>query len=99
MTLAKRYVLFLAEEDISEPEKKSLRATIERRHPGDKLIEVQGNPRALIVKTTNELAMFLRDQGAPVIGGKKLTPLLTSGAVGNLKRRASEAATNGQVHE
>jgi len=79
---------------------KMLRSAVERRHPGDRLIEVQGNPRAVIVKTTNEFApSFRTDEGAPTIGGKRLTAVLTSGAVGNLKRRAAGAGTNGQVHE
>jgi hypothetical protein len=98
--MSKRYVLLVAEAAISEPQRKMLRSIIERRHPGDKLIEVQGNPRAVIVKTTNGIApSFRTEEGAPVIGGRKLTAVLTSGAVVNLKRRAAEAATNGQVHE
>jgi hypothetical protein len=98
--VSKRYVLLVADSELSEHEMKMLRSVIERRHPGDKLIEVQGNPRAVIVKTTNEVApSFRTTEGAATIGGKKLTAVLTSGAVGNLKRRAAGAATNGQVHE
>lgn len=98
--MSKRYVLLVADEDISESERKVLRTVIERRHPGDRLIEIPGNPRAVIVRTTNEVApSFRADGGAPTAGGKRLTPVLTSGGVGNLKRRAAEAATNGQVHE
>jgi len=33
------------------------------------------------------------------VGGKKLRPVLTSGAIGNLKRKVTEAEANGQVHE
>ncbi len=97
--MSKRYVLLVADWAISESEKKTLRSIIERRHPGDKLIEVQENPRAVIVKTTNEIAPSFRAEGAPTIGGRRLTAVLTSGAVGNLKKRAAEAASNGQVHE
>jgi hypothetical protein len=98
--MSKRYVLLVADAAISESDRKVLRSVIERRHPGDKLIEVQGNPRAVIVRTTNDVApSFRTEDGAPFIGGRKLTAVLTSGAVGNLKRRAAEAATNGQVHE
>ena len=98
--MPKRYVLLVADRAISEPEMGVLRAAVERRHPGDKVIEVQGNPRAVIVRTTNEVAPSFRTAGgAPSVGGKKLKAVLTSGAIGNLKRRAVEAATNGQVHE
>ena len=98
--MSKRYVLLIADGAISEPERKMLRSIIERRHQGDKLIEVQGNPRAVIVRTTNEVApSFRTEEEALNIGGKRLTSVLTSGAVGNLKRRAAEAETNGQVHE
>ena len=98
--MSKRYVLLVSDAAISEPERKMLKSVIERRHPGDKLIEVPGNLRAVIVKTTNDVApSFRTEEGAPTIGGKRLTAVLTSGAVGNLKRRAAGAATNGQVHE
>jgi hypothetical protein len=98
--MSKRYVLLVSDAAISEPQKKTLKSVIERRHPGDKLIEIPGNPRAVIVKTTNDIApSFRTDDGAPTIGGKKLTAVLTSGAVGNLKRRAAGATPNGQVHE
>ncbi|MDG7008205.1 MAG: hypothetical protein JRN06_08165 [Nitrososphaerota archaeon] len=98
--MPKRYVLLVADAAITQPERKALQSVIERRHPGDRVIEVQGNPRAVIVKTTNEVApSFRTTEGAPTVGGKRLTAVLTSGAVGNLKRRAAEAATNGQVHE
>jgi hypothetical protein len=98
--MAKRYVLFLADEDLSAAERKELRRTLEERYPGAKVIEVERNPRAIILKTTNAVAPLLRVPGAePSVGGKKLKPVLTSGAVGNLKRRASEGRANGQVHE
>ncbi|HUH82710.1 MAG TPA: hypothetical protein VLX33_02385 [Nitrososphaerales archaeon] len=98
--MSKRYVLLVADDVISESERKTLRSILERRHQGDKLIEVRGNPRAVIVKTTNEVASSFRGaEGGLTVGGKKLTSVLTSGAVVNLKRRASEARANGQVHE
>jgi hypothetical protein len=94
----KRYVLFMAEGDLSDGEVKELAGIIERRHPGSKLIQLKGNPRAVIVKTTNESAPGFRDPGSGFgVAGKALRPVLTSGAIGNLKRRASEASTNGQV--
>lgn len=98
--MSKRYVLLVADADLSGPEMKMLRSVVERRHPGDKLIEIQGNRRAVIVRTTNEVAPSFRTvEGAPTIDGKRLNALLTSGAVGNLKRRVTGAGTNGQVHE
>ena len=98
--MSKRYVLLVADGAISDPERKALRSLVEGRHPGDRLIEVPGNPRAVIVKTTNDVAPSFRTaEGAPSVGGKKLTAVLTSGAVGNLKRRAAGVATDGQVHE
>ena len=98
--MPKRYVLLVADAALSDPERKALQSIIERRHPGDRLIEVQGNPTAVIIRTTNEVApLFRTAEGAPTVGGKRLAAVLTSGAVGNLKMRAVEAATNGAVHE
>ncbi len=98
--MPKRYVLLMAESDLSEVEVNELRSAFERRHPGSKVILVEGNTRAAIIKTTNKVASLLRTpEGVPNLRGKELTPVLTSGAVGNLKRRALRAANNGQVHE
>jgi hypothetical protein len=98
--VAKRYVLLLADADLSDAETKQLSALLEERHPGARLIAVEDNPRAAIVKTTAEVAPLFRDPANRLtIGGKRLTPVLTSGAIGNLKRRASGGAANGKVHE
>jgi hypothetical protein len=98
--MAKRYVLLIADGDLSKDDRKDLRAVVERRYHGSKLIELESNARAVILKTTNLVAPSLRSpEGSLAIGGKRLSPVLTSGAVGNLKRRASEAGANGQVHE
>ncbi len=68
-----------------------------RRGPA-KAIAVKGNPRAVIVKTSNLVAPLLRGDGRDLhVGGKRLVSVLTSGAIGNLKKRATEAAANGQV--
>ena len=97
---SKRYVLLVAGEDLTAEEVKELGSVVERRHPGAKVIQVEGNSRAIIIRTTNEVAPVLRTgEGALKVGGKELTPVLTSGAVGNLKRRASRAGDDGQVHE
>lgn len=98
--MAKRYVLFVADRDLSEAEKRELRVILERRHRGAKLIDLEGNPRAIILKTTNLVAPLFRSSEEKLeVGGKELKTVLTSGAVGNLKRRAAEGRANGQVHE
>ena len=98
--MPKRYVLLMADDDLSEEEAKELRSAVERRHPGAKTILVEGNRKAVIIRTTNDVAHVLRSPGGALrVGRKRLTPVLTSGAVGNLKRRASGASNDGQVHE
>ena len=98
--MAKRYVLLVADGEISEGEMKKLAAILEQRHRGVKLIRVRDNDHAVVVKTTNAIAPLLRlPQGRVIVGGKTLMTVLTSGAIGKLKKRASEMAVNGQVHE
>jgi hypothetical protein len=96
--MSKRYVLFLASSALSEEEVRGFSEIVRGRHPGSKVIAVKGNPRAVIVKTTAEAAPLLRDSGGGLKAGEKvLVSILTSGAIGNLKRRASAAAANGEV--
>ncbi len=96
--MSKRYVLLVAGIDLSEERLKELQALLESRHGKMKMIAVSGNPRAVIVRTTNEVAPLLRDKGHPLfLGGKMVEPVLTSGAVGNLKRRALGGKPDGQV--
>jgi hypothetical protein len=91
-------VLLVADADLSAEETKGLAELLQRRHGHVKLIFVDGNARAVIVKTTNAVAPLLRaPEGRLTAGGKALKPVLTSGAVGKLKRRASETARHGQV--
>jgi hypothetical protein len=98
--MSKRYVLLVADSDVSESERKELAAILEARHGRVKLVAIEGNPRAVIVKTTEDIARLIRNPGEGLtVRGKRLVSVLTSGAVGKLKRRASEAPTNGQVHE
>lgn len=90
--MSKRYVLFLADRDMGEEEFRELASSLEERRWDSKLIEVRGAPRAVIVRTTAEYAALMREEGGmPSVRGRRLTPVMTSGAVGNLKRRASEA--------
>lgn len=96
----KRYVLLATQVDLSEERLEDLRASLEARYGKVKIIAVKGNPRAVIVKTTSEVAPLMRDQNHPLLlGGRKVESVLTSGAVGNLKRRALRARADGQVSE
>jgi aminoglycoside phosphotransferase family enzyme len=95
--MSKRYVLFFATSELSEGDVRQFSKFVRRWHQGAKVIQVKGNPRALIVKTTNEVAPRLRDLPGIRIGETELDTILTSGAIGNLKKRASEPAANGKV--
>ena len=90
----------MAERAVLEEEMKALAKLLGSEFGGVKVFGVDGNPRAVIVKGTVESARRLREACVTgVIGGMKMTPVLTSGAVGNLKKRAREAVPNGEVHE
>ncbi len=94
----KRYVLLVADAELTTAEANELSTLLERRYGKVKLIEVEGNRSAIIVKTTNEVAPLLREAGAALkVGRKGLSTVLTSGAVGKLKKRASGVAANGKV--
>ncbi|MDE1857660.1 MAG: hypothetical protein KGI26_01145 [Thaumarchaeota archaeon] len=95
----KRYVLFIGDSSCSGSER-DLEEYFSLRYGPVKLISVDGNPRALIVRTTGPVAEQLKGRrDGFTVGGARLVPVLTSGAVGNLKRRAREEGSNGQVHE
>jgi hypothetical protein len=54
-----------------------------------KLIKVQGAANALIVKTTSDEATEIRRRSGRLgIAGAQLATVLTSGAIGKLKKRA-----------
>ena len=92
--LAKRYVLFESDADLSDEEKKVFGRILEQRYGKMPLVEVRGNDKALIIKTNNAVAAAIREQSSEIlIGGKKLKAQLMSGAIGNLKRRAGESRT------
>jgi len=96
--MPKRYVLFLAKSDPSEGDVLRFSEAVRRLQQDAKVIEVKGNPRAVIVKTTNEVAPRLREITPGIrAGGSEFVAVLTSGAIGNLKKRASEPAANGKV--
>ena len=88
----------MADGELSDAERNLLASVLERRHGKVKVIAVEGNPRAVIVKTTDDVVPLLREEGAALsVGGSRLAPVLTSGAVGKLKRRATEVAAYGEV--
>lgn len=96
--MAKRYVLLVADGELSSEDMKEIGGILEERYGRVKMIPLKENPKAVVVKTDNEIATMLKEHGwALVIGGKSVRPALTSGAIVNLKRRASVAAANGQV--
>jgi len=96
--MSKRYVLFLANSILSEEDLRRFSELIGGRLGATKVIAIKENPRAVIVKTTNEAVPLLRDTGAGMRMSRiVLVSVLTSGAIGNLKRRASAAAANGEV--
>ena len=88
----KRYVLLKSGSEMSGSEA-ALVGYIRAKFGEVKAIPVDGNPRALILKTTADVAAKLKGaRDGFVIGGRSVAPVLTSGAVGNLKRRAAGAA-------
>jgi hypothetical protein len=96
---SKRYVLLESDRDASDAADELVKF-VKERYGDSKAIEVKGSPRMLILKTTNVVAEPLKElRGGFRVGGRSFRPLLTSGAVGNLKRRATEAKSNGEVHE
>jgi hypothetical protein len=95
--MSKRYVLYLSDSDLSKEDFDSI-AELAKKYPGAKVIPVEHNPKAMILKTTNAVAPVLRE-GLLKIRGKTLKTVLTSGAIGNLKRRATGPADHGQVSQ
>jgi hypothetical protein len=88
----------MADGDLSPEELKDLAEVLEKKYGKVKMIPLKENPKAVVVKTDNEIAPMLREpERALLIGRRRIETVLTSGAIVNLKRRASEAATNGQV--
>ena len=96
--MAKRYLLFVAKSDLSEEDMRQFSNAIRAWHRDAKVIQVKGNTRAVIVRTTNEVVPRLREAKPGIRAGRvELETVLTSGAIGNLKKRASEPKTNGKV--
>jgi hypothetical protein len=96
--MPKRYVLFFAKSDLSEDDLRRFSDVVRGWHQTAKIISVKGNRKAVIVKTTNRVAPVLRNIRPGIkVSGTELVCVLTSGAIGNLKKRASEAAVDGKV--
>ncbi len=98
--MPKRYVLLVADGELSDGDRRSLSVMLERRHGKVTVIRVEKNPRAVIVKTTNAVVPLLREtSGELYIDGKRLMTVLTSGSIGKLKSRATggEMMKDGKV--
>jgi len=98
--LAKRYVLYLADSEMDDHEVEEFGRILEKRHGRLKVIAVRGNGRAVIIKTTVEVATELREESGKIsLGEKQVEAVLTSGVIGKLKRKAAESAMtrNGEV--
>ena len=90
----------MSKEPLADSDRKRLGEILEKRYGMMKLIAVEGNPTAFIVKTTTEVAPQLRSlDPALSVRGKSVKSVLTSGAIGKLKKRATAAEANGKVHE
>jgi hypothetical protein len=97
----KRYVLIRIEGGLGGEDEKSLQRSFEA-FGKPKVILVRGAPDFLILKTTAEFADGLRASArTKKVGGMPMAPVLTSGSIGKLKRRAAESRGRelGQVHE
>jgi hypothetical protein len=71
---------------------------LDERYGKVKMIPLKENSNAVVVKTDNRIAEMIKEpEWGLVVGGKRIVPVLTSGAIVNLKRRASVAAADGQV--
>ena len=92
--MSKRYVLLVADGELSVNDRRDLSVMLERKHGKVTVIPVEKNLRAVIVKTTNAVAPLLRETNGELrLGGKRLVTVLTSGSIGKLKSRASGGRT------
>jgi len=95
---AKRYVLFASNAELTPADTKALSELLEGKYGKVRLIAVEGNPLVVIVKTTDDVVPLLREPGNTLkVGGKELSAVLTSGAVGKLKRKGAKAGAHGEV--
>lgn len=98
--MPKRYLLLLAGRALDDGDIRVLESSMEELSKNLKVIGVKGNPKAVIVRTDGPGARALRSKGGVTgPGGVLLSPVLSSGVIGKLKRRAREAMGNGKIHE
>ena len=92
----KRYVLLETQEALTAFEIKEFTRDLEVRFGKLKVIPVEGSAKALVVKADDHVASLLRREVAEVRpAGKAVAPVLTSGSIGKLKRRASGTSMTG----
>jgi len=85
---------------MSAQDLRGIQSALQKRYSGLTVIGVVTNDRALIVRADEQSVRVLRSQGGLVSpAGTKLEPKLTSGAIGKLKKRATEVAVIGKIHE
>jgi len=98
--MARRYVLYLADADLDEHETEELGRILEQRHGRLKVIAVQENSRAIIIRTTVEAVHDMREKSGEIsLRGKQVEAVLTSGVIGKLKKRATRSVMmrNGEI--
>lgn len=90
--MSKRYVLIVSDSELSDSDRMDLAAVLEARYGKATVIPVDGNSRAVIVKTTGaSVALIRRDCEQLRVGGMHLTTVLGSGSIAKLKSRASSS--------
>jgi len=96
--MSKRYLLYMSSADLTQTDFEAIEEVVENRYGCVKAIPIKGNPRAVILKTSSVVATLLRGEEAGLkLGDKVLVSVLTSGAIGNLKRRAPGTPANGKI--
>jgi len=89
--LAKRYLLLQGESSLSSLEAKELEEALQKDPGGIKMIGLPDNDKAFVLKTSGETVMKLRrSKWVASINGKTFVPVLTSGAIGKLKKKLRE---------
>lgn len=93
---SKRYVLLEADGDVTPQEWRGFAHHLEERFGKLKVIPVEVNNRAFVVKTDNSTAPRIREKSSELrAGDRRVASVLTSGSIGKLKRRAKESAARG----
>jgi hypothetical protein len=86
---SKRYVLLLADGDVTPEGWGELVERLGVKYGKVKPIPVKENRKALVLKTDDRIASQLRgENGAMNADGRRVSTVLTSGSIGKLKRAA-----------